>query len=435
VDATNSRVGIGTTTPATLFTVGTTTNILNITDAGKVGVGTTTPGTALYVIGTITATTGFSGDGSALTGVASTPGASSVSSAQIQDGSVSTADLSGTISVSTTGTISAGSTTVTTLTSTGSSTVTGTLTAASSTFRADATQTYVSTRVGIGTTTPSSSYLLQVTSDGDTGVTIGSGGSMTAKTLAVTGTATVTGTLTAGNALRVNTSTLVVDATNSRVGIGTTTPATLFTVGTTTNILNITDAGKVGVGTTTPATALYVIGTITATGEIISRNNGLVVKLEPPPMGEIYFAATNGTATTISSALVFVKAAGVTTFEPNSMYFGTSNTNNRLVYTGTSTKTFHVAMTASYRATNGNVVWLGIAKNAASLGTASTEFTKSLVKDTISSSGELESTAIHVVAKLNQNDYLEVWIANSAVTNVTVETLNMFAMGMSQGTD
>ena len=180
MDATNSRVGIGTTTPATLFTVGTTTNILNITDAGKVGVGTTTPGTALYVIGTITATTGFSGDGSALTGVASTPGASSVSSAQIQDGSVSTADLSGTISVSTTGTISAGSTTVTTLTSTGSSTVTGTLTAASSTFRADATQTYVSTRVGIGTTTPSSSYLLQVTSDGDTGVTIGSGGSMTA---------------------------------------------------------------------------------------------------------------------------------------------------------------------------------------------------------------------------------------------------------------
>ena len=53
---------------------------------------------------------------------------------------------------------------------------------------------------------------------------------------------------------------------------------------------------------------------------------------------------------------------GVTTFDSNSMYFGTSNTNNRLVYTGTSTKVFHVAMTASYTCGNAKVVGLAYRK-------------------------------------------------------------------------
>ncbi|HHT9138662.1 MAG TPA: hypothetical protein ACFYEK_15635 [Candidatus Wunengus sp. YC60] len=394
----NSALYVGSTTSGSLGTI--TAGFLSI---GTISANTSLHGTTtvrflndIFSNGTITATK-FSGDGSSLTGISVSGG--------VTGGNITTS-----------GTISAGSTTVSVLTTTGSATVTGTVTAAGGLFTVNGntgsmTAAVVNTATGnITTLTTTNATFGSLTTTTLTAI-----GSMTASSLALTGTLTAA-------------------ATGGNVGIGTTTPATLLAVGTTTNILNVTSTGKVGVGTTTPSTALYVIGTMTASGEIISRNNGLVVKLEPPPMGEIYFtdnSTGNSTGTTITTIGSYVKAAGVTTFDPNSMFFGTSNTNNKLIYTGTSTKTFHVAMTASYSTNIGDTVGLAIAKNGTTTG-----MEKSIIKDYFPSSASVQSTAIHVMPVLNQNDYIEVFVTNLTSANtVTVKTLNMFAMGMSSGND
>ncbi len=49
--------------------------------------------------------------------------------------------------------------------------------------------------------------------------------------------------------------------TAGNVGIGTSTPATLFSVATTTNILNVLSSGNIGIGTANPAATLDVSGT------------------------------------------------------------------------------------------------------------------------------------------------------------------------------
>src|SRR3990167_8830178 len=250
----NSALYVGSATSGSLGTI--TAGFLS---TGTISANTSLHGTTtvrflndIFSNGTITATK-FSGDGSGLSGVTSS-------------GLSSTASINTSGNISTTGTLNAGSTTVSTLTTTGSATVTGTLTAASNTFRADSGSVTVTTRVGIGTSTPSSSYMLQITDSSDLGVVVGSSGSLTAKTITATGSATVTGTLTAGSGR------FVVDNSINRavinfntVGIGTNTPSSSY-------MLQITDSSDLGivVGSSGSITAktLSVTGSATVTGTL-----------------------------------------------------------------------------------------------------------------------------------------------------------------------
>ena len=184
------------------------------------------------------------------------------------------------------------------------------MTAASSTFVADVAQTYVTTRVGIGTTTPSSLYLLQVTNDGDAGVVMGSGGSMTAKTLAVTGTATVTGTLTASNDVRIDTNTLVVDAAVNRVGIGTTTPSTELNV-----IGTATVSGGVIIG---DGTAIAKVLSATASLDFLSTaaksSTDLTMTVTGAALGDVVaIGVPNGSTAAGSDYFGWVSAADTVT--------------------------------------------------------------------------------------------------------------------------
>jgi len=243
------------TLSSALYVGSATSGSLGTITAGFLSMGTISANTSLhgtttvrfladiFANGTITASK-FSGGGAGLTGVTAT-------------------------TFSGGGTISAGSTTVSTLTSTGSTTVTGTLTAGGGNFVIDnnANRAVIDfNTVGIGTNTPSSSYMLQVTDSSDLGVAVGSSGSITAKTITATGSATVTGTLTAGGG------NFVVDNSVSRavidfntVGIGTNTPSSNY-------MLQVTDSSDPGVvvgssGTITAKT-LTITGSATVTGTL-----------------------------------------------------------------------------------------------------------------------------------------------------------------------
>jgi len=93
------------------------------------------------------------------------------------------------------------------------------------------------------------------------------------------GALSVSGSGTLTNNLTVDTSTLYVDSTNDRVGIGTTTPSKALHVVGSANIssgLNVSNglivnSGRVGIGTTSPTALLDVYGT---SGDLLNISNG-----------------------------------------------------------------------------------------------------------------------------------------------------------------
>lgn len=144
------------------------------------------------------------------------------------------------------------------------------------------------------------------------------------------------------------------------------------------------------------------------------------------PMGEVSYFNTTGTSVTIGSSsdgtTNMVKIAPITT---GNFMMQTDNggaDNGRLRYTGTLTKTFHIAVTTSGTpATANDVFVMGVAKNGAVV--ASTKV--------LGSASGTQFSALHAMITLATNDYIELFVGNTtAGRNITIKSLNMFMLGM-----
>lgn len=157
--------------------------------------------------------------------------------------------------------------------------------------------------------------------------------------------------------------------------------------------------------------------------------SGNVVRLDRAPMGELYMNA-NTTVTNITNAGVYVKVAGTSYFSSGGYQFSDGGTNNRLVYTGPYMKHFHIACTISVKSTaSGSNLKAIIYKSGSPL-------ISSTIQTKMGSSSDIVSTAIHVATHMSTNDYLELWITNTAGTSdFTITEMNLFALGMSIGMD
>ncbi len=157
--------------------------------------------------------------------------------------------------------------------------------------------------------------------------------------------------------------------------------------------------------------------------------SGQVISLSRFPMGELSMNS-NTLLTNVPSANTWTRVAGTTLFSSGSYMFSNGGTSNKLVYTGTKMKMFHIACTISVKSTqSGSNLKAAIYKNGVQLSTG-------VVQTKMGTSTDIVSTAIHVMTDMNQNDYLELWITNTVSgADFTITEMNLFAMGVSMGMD
>jgi hypothetical protein len=131
---------------------------------------------------------------------------------------------------------------------------------------------------------------------------------------------------------------------------------------------------------------------------------------------EIY-DATAGEITTISNANTFVLLVATTIQGATNDATLVNNGLGRITNTGTQ-RTFIVNYSASASAVNNNNLMFRIHKNASAVAYSES--------DTIcGSGGKATSVSNAVIVTLNTSEYIEIYVANSATQNVTLEHLNI----------
>jgi len=122
--------------------------------------------------------------------------------------------------------------------------------------------------------------------------------------------------------------------------------------------------------------------------------------------------------TTITTAGVFVKVAGTTTEVATSADF-TAVGSNRFLYTGAETRRFKVEVVSSITSVGNNQTVRGrFAINGTTIAPSEQEV--------VGTGTRVGSMAISCMPELDENDYIEFWVANvGADSNLTVDYMNM----------
>jgi hypothetical protein len=124
----------------------------------------------------------------------------------------------------------------------------------------------------------------------------------------------------------------------------------------------------------------------------------------------------NGTSTVLGAANNFVKVSGTTT--PNAINQKFTHTNNRLTYSGGISRSFKIGAVCSVSANNGQIVSVRIAKNGVTLSDSESQAT-------ISANGRFENLKCQTIIEMTTNDFVELFVANNANTNITVQEQNL----------
>lgn len=154
----------------------------------------------------------------------------------------------------------------------------------------------------------------------------------------------------------------------------------------------------------------------------------LIISIGQLPYGGIH--TLTSVETTISDVDTYVKGA-CTTQTSNLRNFDMP-ADNRLRYTGTIPFHMHIACSISMTAAGNNkLASFKLYKYDDSLGSGAV-IDGSQVNRFMSIGADEGSTALHWNVILDENDYLELHMANlTDSTNITITNLYMFAMGMS----
>lgn len=154
----------------------------------------------------------------------------------------------------------------------------------------------------------------------------------------------------------------------------------------------------------------------------------LIISLGALPFGGIYTLVS--AETTISSAGAYVKDEGTT--QTSNLRNMDMPASNRLRYLGLVPYHFHIACSLSTTAAGNNkLLSFKLFHWDDSLGTGSV-LSGSQVNRFIAVGADEGSTALHFDMMLEQNDYLELHVANlTDATDLTLTNFYLFAMGMS----